>query len=230
MIPFRDNIPTRRAPVVTVTLITANLLIFLYQYLLVPFPPVRIVYLYGVIPWEITHGISRVPHPVPLYATLVTSMFIHGGFFHVAGNMLYLWIFGNNVEDAMGRGRFILFYLLCGLAGAFAQVLMNPSSTIPMVGASGAISGVLGAYLLLHPYARVLTLVSFGWFIDVVEIPALVVLGFWIVIQLLNGLLTFTFEGGGVAWFAHIGGFGAGMLLIPFFKNPFVPPGFRRRL
>lgn len=229
MIPFRDNIPTRRPPVVTVTLITLNLLIFLYQYLLVPQVSLRIVYLYGVIPWEITHATSRVPHPIPLYATLVTSMFVHGGFFHVAGNMLYLWIFGNNVEDSMGRGRFILFYLLCGLAGAFAQVAMNPSSTIPMVGASGAISGVLGAYLLLHPYARVLTLISFGWFMRVVEIPALVVIGFWIVIQILNSLLTFTVDGGGVAWFAHIGGFGGGMLLIPFFKHSFVPIGLRRR-
>lgn len=229
MIPFRDNIPTRRAPVVTVALITLNLAVFFYQYLLVPHAALRLVYLYGVIPWEITHGVARIPHPVPLYATPVTSMFVHGGFFHVAGNMLYLWIFGNNVEDAMGRGRFLLFYLLCGLAGAFAQVMMNPSSTVPMVGASGAISGVLGAYLLLYPHARVLTLVSFGWFIRLVEIPALVVLGFWIIVQLLNGLLTFTFEGGGVAWFAHIGGFGAGMLLIPFFKYPSVPLALRHR-
>ncbi|MFQ5881305.1 MAG: rhomboid family intramembrane serine protease [Candidatus Methylomirabilales bacterium] len=229
MIPLRDNVPTRRPPLVTVTLIALNLVIFFYQYLLVPHAAVRMVYLYGLIPWEITHGIVRIPHPIPLYSTVVTSMFVHGGFLHVAGNMLYLWIFGNNVEDAMGHGRFIGFYLLCGFAGTFAQVSVNPFSTIPMVGASGAIAGILGAYLLLHPYARVLTLISFGWFIRFVEIPAVVVLGFWIVVQFLNSLVAVNFPGGGVAWFAHIGGFGAGMVFIPLFKYRYVRLGFRRR-
>lgn len=214
MIPLRDNIRTRRFPVITVALIAANVAVFLYQYLLVPESAQRIVFLYGLIPRELTSGVMLVPHPFPVGVTLFTSMFVHGGLFHVAGNMLYLWIFGNNVEDAMGGVRFILFYLLGGLGAAFSQVLAGPSSPVPMVGASGAVSGVLGAYLLLYPHARVLTLITLGWFWRLVEIPALIVLGFWIVVQVLNGLWTFSFQGGGVAWFAHIGGFVAGALLI----------------
>lgn len=223
MIPLRDNVPAGRFPIVTIALIAANVAVFFYQYLLMPETAQRIIFLYGLIPRELTSGIPIVPHPVPVGVTLVTSMFVHGGFFHVAGNMLYLWIFGNNVEDAMGHARFVLFYLLSGLAAAFSQVISGPNSPIPMVGASGAVSGILGAYFLLYPHARVLTLVTLGWFWRVVEIPALFVLGFWIVVQVLNGLLTFNFQGGGVAWFAHVGGFFAGMLLIPVFKRRTVP-------
>ncbi len=229
MIPLRDNIRTRRFPVITVTLIAANVAVFLYQYLLVPESAQRIVFLYGLIPRELTSGVMLVPHPFPVGVTLFTSMFVHGGLFHVAGNMLYLWIFGNNVEDAMGGVRFILFYLLGGLGAAFSQVLAGPSSPVPMVGASGAVSGVLGAYLLLYPHARVLTLVTLGFFWRVVEIPAVIVLGFWIAVQVLNGVVTFNFQGGGVAWFAHIGGFAAGMLLLPFFKHRTVPVRLFRR-
>lgn len=229
MIPLRDNIRTRRFPAITIGLIAANVAVFLYQYLLVPESTRRIIFLYGLIPREITTGVPLVPHPFPVQVTLFTSMFVHGGFFHVAGNMLYLWIFGNNVEDAMGRARFILFYLLSGLAAAFTQVMAGPNSSIPMVGASGAVSGILGAYLLLYPHARVLTLITLGWFWRLVEIPALIVLGFWIVVQVLNGLWTFSFQGGGVAWFAHIGGFAAGMLLLPFCKRRTVPVRLFRR-
>ncbi|MBI3007152.1 MAG: rhomboid family intramembrane serine protease [candidate division NC10 bacterium] len=229
MIPLRDSIRAHRFPAVTIGLIAANLAVFLYQYLLVPESTRRIIFLYGLIPREITTGVPLVPHPFPVQVTLFTSMFVHGGFFHVAGNMLYLWIFGNNVEDAMGHARFILFYLLSGLAAAFIQVMAGPNSPIPMVGASGAVSGILGAYLLLYPHARVLTLITLGWFWRLVEIPALIVLGFWIVVQVLNGLLTFNFQGGGVAWFAHIGGFAAGMLLLPFCKRRTVPVRLFRR-
>lgn len=229
MIPLRDNIRTRRFPAITIGLIAANVAVFLYQYLLVPESTRRIIFLYGLIPREITTGVPLVPHPFPVQVTLFTSMFVHGGLFHVAGNMLYLWIFGNNVEDAMGRARFILFYLLSGLAAAFIQVMAGPNSSIPMVGASGAVSGILGAYLLLYPHARVLTLITLGWFWRLVEIPALIVLGFWIVVQVLNGLWTFSFQGGGVAWFAHIGGFAAGMLLLPFCKRRTVPVRLFRR-
>ena len=229
MIPLRDNIRTRCFPAITIGLIAANVAVFLYQYLLVPESTRRIIFLYGLIPREITTGVPLVPHPFPVQVTLFTSMFVHGGFFHVAGNMLYLWIFGNNVEDAMGRARFILFYLLSGLAAAFTQVMAGPNSSIPMVGASGAVSGILGAYLLLYPHARVLTLITLGWFWRLVEIPALIVLGFWIAVQVLNGLVTFNFQGGGVAWFAHIGGFAAGMALIPFFKRRTVPVRLFRR-
>jgi membrane associated rhomboid family serine protease len=142
--------------------------------------------------------------------------------------MLYLWIFGNNIEDSMGKIRFAIFYLLSGLGAAAAQILVNPASRIPMVGASGAVSGVLGAYLLLFPHARVLTLIPLGFFTQVTEIPAVFVLGFWIVVQLVNGLLTFNFQGGGVAWFAHIGGFAVGMLLIGLFKRRTVSWGWQR--
>ncbi len=233
MIPLKDNVPTRYFPIVTVSLIAVNLLVSLYQMLLDSREAVQFVYLYGLIPREITRGEMLVPHPFPLYASVFTSMFVHGGLFHVGGNMLYLWIFGNNVEDSMGRRRFVIFYLLCGLAAAFAQIAVNPLSKVPMVGASGAVSGVLGAYLLLYPHARVVTLIFFGWFARVVEIPALFVLGFWIVVQLLNGLLTAGVMaagvegGGGVAWFAHIGGFAAGLLLIPFMKRRSVSFGWR---
>ena len=229
MIPLRDNIRTRRFPLITVSLIAANVAVFLYQYLLVPEATQRIIFLYGLIPREFTSGVALVPHPFPVGVTLFTSMFVHGGLFPVAGNMLYLWIFGNNVEDAMGHARFVLFYLLSGLAAAFSQVMAGPNSAIPMVGASGAVSGILGAYLLLYPHARVLTFVTLGWFWRLVEIPAFLVLGFWIVLQVVNGLLTFNFQGGGVAWFAHIGGFAAGMVLLPFCKRRTVPVRLFRR-
>ncbi len=213
MIPLRDNIPSLRAPVVTVGLIIINVLVYLNQLTLPPRAAARFVYYYGLIPTEITGGDLLVPHPVPLYATIFTSMFVHGGLFHIAGNMLYLWIFGDNVEDRLGRIRFLAFYLASGLAAALAQVLSNPSSKVPMIGASGAISGVLGAYLLLYPHARVVTLIFFGLFTRLVEIPALIVLGFWILVQVLSGLLTLGVEVGGVAWFAHIGGFVAGLVM-----------------
>jgi membrane associated rhomboid family serine protease len=150
------------------------------------------------------------PSPV---VTIFTSMFMHGGLFHIAGNMLYLWIFGNNVEDTLGHGRYLIFYLACGVAAAMAQTAVGPGSPIPMVGASGAVSGVLGAYLLLFPHAHVTTLIILGFFFRLVQIPAVIVLGFWIVLQVLNGLGSFG-ASGGVAFFAHIGGFVAGLGLL----------------
>lgn len=214
MIPLKDNIPSSRTPVITVGLIVINVLVYLNQLALSPRAAVRFVYLYGLIPVEISEGQLLIQHPVPLYGTILTSMFVHGGLFHLAGNMLYLWIFGDNVEDRLGRFRFLLFYLLSGLAAAAAQILSDPHSQIPMVGASGAISGVLGAYLLLYPHARVVTLVFFGWFVRLIEIRALFVLGFWILVQLASGLLTWGAQVGGVAWFAHIGGFVAGLVMV----------------
>jgi membrane associated rhomboid family serine protease len=204
-IPLRDENPTTRAPYVTILLIALNVVIFAAG--AVSLQGVEQSALrFGAIPYEITHFHSldqalRVP---PLL-TLLTSMFIHGSLFHLLGNMLYLWIFGNNVEDVLGSLRFIVFYIACGLAAGLTQVAATPGSRLPMIGASGAIAGVLGAYWALFPRARVLTLV----FLFIVPIPAAVVLGFWFVAQLLNiGL------GGGVAWFAHIGGFLAGIGLV----------------
>jgi membrane associated rhomboid family serine protease len=155
--------------------------------------------------------------------TVVTSMFVHAGFFHLAGNMLYLWIFGSSIEDALGRLRFVLFYLVCGLGAASVQVWANPASRIPMVGASGAISGVLGAYLRVYPRARILTVVPLGCFVTFVEISALIVLGCWILVQVVNGFMTFTFAGGGVAWLAHVGGFALGLLSVRRFQPRGLP-------
>jgi membrane associated rhomboid family serine protease len=173
---------------------------------------------------EITYAYGAIPHsiltfetgqPINPAITVFSSMFMHGGFFHLAGNMLYFWIFGNNIEDGIGHSRFVFFYAFCGVFAAYAHALTNPLSTIPMIGASGAISGVLGAYLLLFPRAMVSTLIFLGFFITTVKIPALIVIGFWAIIQFLNGLISAGLrEGGGVAWFAHIGGFLIGLFTI----------------
>ncbi len=228
MIPLKDNLPTRHPPLITLLIIGLNAYVYLKEFLLGPWAGQRFVFYYGLIPCGLTGACQVVGRAFSPEMTLFTSMFVHAGFFHFAGNMLYLWIFGNNVEESMGKIRFTLFYLLSGLGAAFAQILADPASRVPMVGASGAISGVLGAYLLLFPRARVLTLIPLGFFTQIAEIPAMIVLGFWIVVQLFNGLLTFNFQGGGVAWFAHIGGFAVGMLLIGLFKRRVVPWGWHR--
>jgi membrane associated rhomboid family serine protease len=224
MIPLRDDVPSRSVPIVTITLIALNVIAFLYQLSLELGGPglasrgalgaaEAFVFEFGAMPCRITGSCPYdFPHPI---VTIFTSMFLHGGLFHVGGNMLYLWIFGDNVEDTMGHGRFLVFYGVCGVAAALAQTMMNPASRVPMIGASGAVSGVLAAYLLLFPRATILTLITFGFFIRFVHVPALIVLGFWIVVQFANGLFSLgVSEGGGVAWFAHIGGFVAGLVLV----------------
>ncbi|MEW6381780.1 MAG: rhomboid family intramembrane serine protease [bacterium] len=221
MIPLKDDIPSDSFPVVTVTIIGLNCVVFVYQLLLGAYGD-RLIKILGIIPYELSHFTDLPPlAPVPLPFTIVTSMFLHGGLAHLLGNMLYLWIFGDNVEDAMGHVRFAVFYLLCGTAAAITQVMVSPSSTIPMIGASGAISGVLGAYLLLYPQARVMTLVFFGFLIETVRLPASLLLTFWIVVQFLSGAFSLTSHSisGGVAWFAHIGGFIMGMALIFLFRK-----------
>jgi len=218
VLPLKDNIPTDRFPIITVILICINALVYIYEFLLGPAVDEFLVK-YGMTPYEITHGVSVYPRAIPVFATLITSMFLHAGLLHVAGNMLFLWIFGNNVEDSMGRFRFVVFYLLCGLLASFAQILMGPDSPIPNVGASGAIAGVLGGYILLFPRARVTTLIFLGIFITWVELPAIVVLLFWITLQVLLGItgISSAMADGGVAYFAHIGGFVAGIALIKVF-------------
>jgi membrane associated rhomboid family serine protease len=221
VIPLHDDNPTELFPYVTIAFIAACVLVFVWQFSLGPQGQQYIVVALGFIPAAVVGGQSLPPEYalVPPAATLFTSMFLHGGWMHLIGNMLYLWIFGNNVEDAMGHGRFVVFYLLCGAAAAFAQALPNPASTVPMVGASGAISGVLGAYLLLHPRARVLVAIPLGFILYTTRLPAMYVLAFWFVLQIINSVLMATAGGGGVAWGAHVGGFVAGMLLIPVFKH-----------
>jgi membrane associated rhomboid family serine protease len=219
MIPLRDNNPTTLKPVITIGLIALCTLVFFWQLSLGAHAEAMIQAL-GVMPAALFGKQSLSPEllQVPAMLTVVTSMFLHGGWMHLFGNMLYLWIFGNNVEDAMGHGRFVVFYLLCGAAAVLAQALPAPDSTIPMIGASGAISGVLGAYLLLYPHARVLVLIPLGYFSRMVYLPAMVVLGFWFLLQFLSILLTDPNQPG-VAFGAHAGGFVAGMLLIPLFKR-----------
>ena len=224
MIPLHDDNPTSITPFITIGVVVSCVLVFLWQFAQGPGAQQQVIVSLGLIPAVLFGHVQLDPEVVRVApaATLLTSMFMHGGWLHLIGNMLYLWIFGNNVEDAMGHGRFLLFYLLCGLAAAMAQALPDPSSTIPMVGASGAISGVLGAYLLLYPKARVLVLIPLGFFTQMVRLPAIWVLGLWFVIQLLSGLASAGSQGG-VAFGAHIGGFVAGMALIPWFRHSHHP-------
>ena len=212
MIPYKDDNPTSATPFVTVGIIALNILVFLYE-VVSPSGMEKFVYNYGAIPnYILTFEKVQPIHPA---LTIFSAMFMHGGVFHIAGNMLYLWIFGNNIEDKVGHIRFIFFYIFCGIISAYANALTDPQSHIPMIGASGAISGVLGAYLLLFPRAMVHTLVFLGFFVTVIKIPALVVIGFWAIIQLINGLIsTGLAREGGIAWFAHIGGFLTGLLTI----------------
>ena len=214
VLPLRDFIPTRRFPVLTVSIIGVNIIVFAYELLAEAGGTLeQTFYTMGVVPFEVTHNLG-----LAVAFSFITSMFLHGGFMHIAGNMLYLWIFGNNVEDSMGRGRFLVFYLLTGSIASAAQVLASPNSRLPTIGASGAIAGVLGAYIVLFPNARVQTLILVGYFGRMAQVPALLVLGFWFVIQLFSGLLAFGMtQMGGVAWFAHIGGFVTGLLLVRLF-------------
>ena len=218
MIPLRDINPTERFAIVTFVLIVLNIAVFVYELTLGSMSNEVFVESFAIVPARLFASGPAAVGSVPAVATLLTSMFLHGGFLHVAGNMLYLWIFGNNVEDSMGRGRFILFYTLCGCIAAYAHAFANRYSTTPMIGASGAVSGVLGAYLLLYPRARVITLVFFGFFVRTVEIPAMYVLGFWFVHQFVSALFS-SGASGGVAWYAHVAGFVTGMLLIGLFKR-----------
>lgn len=220
MIPIHDDSPTRHPPVLTTLFIAACVVMFLWQISGGPAHQQNVIYALGVIPSVLLGNAYLDPQLVwvPVFATVITSMFLHGGWMHLIGNMLYLWVFGNNVEDAMGHVRFVFFYLICGIAAVFAQTLPNPDSAIPMVGASGAISGVLGAYLLLLPRARVLVMIPFGFYFHTMRLPAAIVLGLWFILQLVNSLLADPGEGG-VAFGAHIGGFIAGMVLIPLFKR-----------
>lgn len=221
MIPLHDDNPTRITPIVTISLIVASTLIFFYQISLGFEGGQLFVYRYGAIP-AVVFGHESLPREVmaiPASFSLMTSMFLHGGFLHLIGNMLYLWIFGNNIEDAMGHGRFILFYLITGIVAAMSHAMIDSNSVVPMIGASGAISGILGAYLLLYPRAHVLVVVPIWIFIRFFYVPAGFVLAFWFMLQLISGTASVGSGGGGVAWFAHIGGFIAGMVLIGFFKH-----------
>jgi membrane associated rhomboid family serine protease len=233
MIPLRDDNPTTIPPIVTIGIIVLCALVFLWQQTLSQEAGMIAVYAYGVVPTLLFHNDSLPPEiaRIPPELSILTSMFMHGGWMHIIGNMLYLWIFGNNIEDRLGHVRFVLFYLLCGAAAALTQSVIDTHSDVPMIGASGAIAGVLGAYMILFPRAHVLVLIPLGFFSQVMRLPALLVLGFWFVLQLFQGGLIAANGEGGVAYWAHIGGFAAGIVLI-FLLRPRAPeaaPWQRRR-
>lgn len=214
MIPLYDNVPTRRFPVVTVGLIVVNVLVFVYELTLSSGSLNTFFFRAGAIPYELTNRVDIMPADlVPWFLTPITAMFVHGGWLHIIFNMLFLWIFGNNVEDTMGRFRFIIFYLVCGLIATATQVAIDVSSTVPTIGASGAIAGVLGAYIVLFPRARVLSAIPIFIFIQLIYVPAWVLLGVWFALQAVQGLLSMGGQSE-VAFFAHIGGFVAGLVLV----------------
>jgi membrane associated rhomboid family serine protease len=227
MIPLRDNNPRRTVPVVNIILILVNVMMFFWEVSLGPdlegalsavaFVPARFWY---------------APFALPNLLSIALSMFLHGGFLHLGGNMLYLWIFGDNVEDTLGHGKYLFFYIACGFVATLAHAIVNPSSVVPSIGASGAIAGVLGAYLVLFPRTRVLTLIPIFFFITIREIPAIVVLGLWFVLQLFVGVGSLGVQdagAGGVAYFAHIGGFAFGMVLVLLLRGGRrLPPPARR--
>ena len=204
MIPLRDSQPSYSTPVVTLGLIAVNVFVFLYQVSLDPFSLNHFIFSYGVVPEQLN------------LATLVTSMFLHGGWLHLIGNMWFLWIYGDNVEDILGPAKYLLFYLLCGVLAALLHVVLNLDSRIPTVGASGAIAGVMGAYLAKFPHARIVTLIFVFVFVTTIEVPAFLILIYWFAIQLFSGVgsIGYSAASGGTAWFAHIGGFVAGLGLI----------------
>jgi membrane associated rhomboid family serine protease len=226
MIPIKDDNPTKTVPMTTIFLIGVNVIAFVFIWMKGPREMSVWIARLGTIPREIVTMKEIYPPgnlyhaPFPPALTLVTSMFLHGGWLHLLGNMLYLWIFGDNIEALMGHTRFLVFYLVCGLAATLTHVFILPADTAPMIGASGAVSGLLGAYLLKFPRARIYVLIFFFFFIRIIRVPALLVLGIWFIIQVLNGMGSLQVsQTGGVAWFAHIGGFIAGMILIFLFAK-----------
>ena len=220
MIPLKDDNPTSGKPVVTYFIIGLCIFLFFIEISSQSYKTGEFFYSYGLIPSVLT-GQNQLPqdlYKIPPLATIFSSMFLHGGFMHLIGNMLYMWIFADNIEDGLGPKKFLIFYLLSGVGAAMSQVLMDTSSQIPMIGASGAIGGVLGAYLINHPNARVLVLIPFGFFSQLIKIRAIYVLGFWFILQFINSAMNSS-QGGGVAYAAHIGGFLSGIFLILFFNK-----------
>ena len=225
MVPIRDNVPTRITPYVTYGIIAANVIAFVYEANLPPQQLDVFFHLAAVVPRELTASFSgiSVNQPVPEWSTLITSQFLHGGFLHIAGNMLFLWIFGNNVEDRLGHIKYLIFYLSCGVLASLSQWFFSQDSGIPSLGASGAIAGVMGAYILRYPQAQVLTLIPLGFFITTLQLPAIFFLGFWFVQQAFYGVASLQapsnigMESGGIAYWAHAGGFVVGVILGPLF-------------
>ena len=220
MIPLKDDNQTTTTPFVTYAIIAVCVFVFILEIGSNSYNSGKLFYSYGLVPAVLTGKAELPSHlaALPVELTLLTSMFMHGGFMHLIGNMLYMWIFADNIEDEIGPVKFFIFYILAGIAAALTQVFMNTSSTIPMIGASGAIGGVLGAYIVNHPKAKVLVLIPLGFFTQIIKVPALFVLGFWFVLQFISSSLSSS-TGGGVAYGAHIGGFVFGVVAILFFNK-----------
>ena len=220
MIPLKDDNPTTTTPFVTYAIIAVCVFVFILEIGSNSYNSGKLFYSYGLVPAVLTGKAELPSHlaALPAELTLLTSMFMHGGFMHLIGNMLYMWIFADNIEDEIGPVKFFIFYILAGIAAALTQVFMNTSSTIPMIGASGAIGGVLGAYIVNHPKAKVLILIPLGFFSQIIKVPALFVLGFWFVLQFISSAFSSS-TGGGVAYAAHIGGFVFGVIAILFFNK-----------
>ncbi len=218
MFPLHDNIPSRTWPLVTVALIVANFYVFYQELILSDAALGRFIHTWGLVPADFIARLVHEPFQPATYAPLFANLFLHGGWMHILGNMWYLWIFGDNIEDRLGKPRFLLFYILCGVIANAAQIIVDPGSAIPTVGASGAISGVLGGYLMLFPRARIATLVPLFPIFPILQIPALLFLPLWFFIQLQQGAAALFMAGTNIAWWAHIGGFAAGFLLVRIVK------------
>lgn len=219
MIPLRDSTRSQHFPYINMALIVLNILIFFKEITLTSQKLNHFFYVFGIVPAKVEAQLAAGTPLLPLALPFITAMFLHGNWLHIIGNMLYLWVFGDNVEDRLGHFPYLIFYLLVGIAGSTAHIIANPSSQVPIIGASGAIAGVLGAYFLSFPQARILTLVPLFFFITIIEVPALFFLFFWFLIQLLNGLSNAGLTANPVAWWAHVGGFLAGTILVKFFPT-----------
>jgi membrane associated rhomboid family serine protease len=219
VIPIRDNIRSRSIPITGYILIISTAVIFMKELMLEDGQLDQMVATFGLIPAVFLSGLDSRLTDITVYLPLVTNLFLHGGWLHVIGNLWYLKIFGDNVEDRLGHGNFLIFYLLCGIIANLAQVIVDPASTVPTIGASGAISGVLGAYFISFPLAKVSTLIPIFFFVTVIEIPAMLFLGLWFVLQLQSGTASLYMAGTNVAWWAHIGGFAAGVILVKLFPR-----------
>jgi membrane associated rhomboid family serine protease len=227
MIPLRDNIPSRKFPIINILLIVLNFIVFFYE-LSLGDGAEGLIFQYGIIPATLVKSIVNIntSNISSLILPFFSAIFLHGGWYHILSNMLYLWIFGDNVEDRMGHFKYLIFYLICGFTSSIVHILTNISSSIPTIGASGAISGVLGAYFIIFPKARVMTILPFGFFLQIAAVPAFLFLGFWFISQTLNGVASLavkTYMTGGVAWWAHIGGFITGIIIGRRYRRQYRP-------
>lgn len=220
MIPIRDSMKSRSFPFVNLVLIVVNFWVFMKELMVEPYQLNQLYYTYGLVPADAVNAFMGGVPVVSIMLPFFTAIFLHGGWVHIIGNMLYLWIFGDNVEDRLGHMCYLFFYLAAGLAGNIVHVAANPSSTVPVIGASGAVAGILGGYFVLFPRSRILALVPIFFFLTLMEVPALIFIAIWFIVQVFNGMASLGGTANAVAWWAHIGGFVAGALLVRLLNRP----------